>query len=614
MATAFPPPKTPSEAQADAWVQRGFAHHQAVDSPAAEQAYRQALQVFPRHAVALQLLGLLLRRQGDLVQAEALMRQSLQVQPGQAHVWNNLGNLLLSVGRAAEAEAAFDQALALQPSYADAHYNRARALHQQARLPCAAAAVRAALAHSPQPTAAMLQLQAQIEGDQGRLKEALITVDRALQLAPDKPALLHNRATLLQRSHRHTEALHTHERALALGLDAADAHYNHGNTLQSVGQLEAAAAAYRRALAREPQHRLALLDLARLRWRQGDPDFEGELLQTAADHPASAVAPGVHANLLWRAERYADAQSAYAQALSRAPHEAAFHDGLGRCLVRLGQIEEGLAAQARAVLLAPLNPDLRTSLASSLLMARRPDAAEREAQVALSMQAEDQYAWSLLGLAWRVMGDAREAWLNDCERLVQVHDLPPPPGFDSMQTFCEQLTQELSALHHDRRAPVDQTLRNGTQTLGDIFEQQHPLVDALKRRISEAVGRYIKGLPQDMEHPFLRRRQSSWRYADSWSSRLGSGGFHTNHVHPHGWISSACYVAVPPAVVDGEQRAGWLQLGQPDIDVGLEQAARRFIQPQVGRLVLFPSMCWHGTTPFTDQQARLSIAFDVMPT
>lgn len=605
--------RTPAEAQADAWVQRGFTQHHAADSRLAEQAYLQALQVCPRHAAALQLLGLLKRRQGDVVQAESLMRQSLQVQAAQPHVWNNLGNLLLSVGRSAEAEGCFDQALALTPSYADAHYNRARALHVQGRLPQAAAAVQAARAHVPQATAAMLQLQAQIEGDQGQLKEALVTVDQALQLAPDKPALLHNRATLLQRCHRHTEALQAHERALALGLDAADAHYNHGNTLQSVGQLDSAAAAYRRALAREPQHRLALYDLARLRWRQGDPDFEAELIQAAAANPASPVAPGVRASLLWRAERYGDARAAYAQALALAPQDPAFHDGLGRCLVRLGEVEAGLAAQGRAVALSPQDADLRTSLASSLLIARRPQAAEQEAQVALQLRPDDQYAWALVGLAWRLLGDPREAWLNHYGGLVRALDLPAPEGFATMPDFCAQLAQELSGLHLDRQAPVDQTLRQGTQTLGDIFEQQHSLVDALKRRISEAIDAYVADLPDDPQHPFLQRRRSAWRFADSWSSRLSSGGFHTNHVHPHGWLSSAFYVALPPAVAAGTAGAGWLQFGQPDIDVGLVEPPRLCLQPQVGRLVLFPSMCWHGTLPFTDTCPRLTIAFDVVP-
>jgi len=98
-----------------------------------------------------------------------------------------------------------------------------------------------------------------------------------LSVAPDHLGLLHNRAVLLQRGHRHAEALALHDRAAALGLDAADAHYNRGNTLQSLGRHEEALQAYLAALARDGGHLLAHFDLARLRWRLGDENFDADI-------------------------------------------------------------------------------------------------------------------------------------------------------------------------------------------------------------------------------------------------------------------------------------------------------------------------------------------------
>ncbi|HEX7465481.1 MAG TPA: putative 2OG-Fe(II) oxygenase, partial [Usitatibacter sp.] len=51
--------------------------------------------------------------------------------------------------------------------------------------------------------------------------------------------------------------------------------------------------------------------------------------------------------------------------------------------------------------------------------------------------------------------------------------------------------------------------------------------------LSSAVGRYIAGAAA---RPFA--------ISGAWSVRLRSGGFHTAHVHPEGWISSACYIAL----------------------------------------------------------------------
>ena len=599
--------------QADALVRQGFKGHNFSDGGVAEAAYRQALALQPDHATALQLLGLLARRRGQPAEAESLFRRSLASDPAQPHVLNNLGNLLAAEGRADDALQVLDRALSLHPTYADAQYNRARVLQGLGRLADAEQAAHEALKCAPAPTAALLQLRGQIEADLGQVAAAMDTVDQALKLAPDKPALLHNRATLLQRTHQPAQALDLLDRALSLGLDAADAHYNRGSTLQSLGRFDEAAAAYRRALQRQPGHALALYDLARLRWRRGEADFDAELIEAAAADPASAQACGMRAQMLWRAERYADAAAVFEQALARAPGAAPWLDGLGRCLVRLGQHARGLQAHERAIAAQGAQSDLRVNWASSLLIAGQSAAAAEQAQAAIALAPLDQQAWALLGTAWRLLGDPRAVWLHDAVRLVSVVDLAPPAGFESMAAFNAALAQELAGLHLDLAAPVDQTLRRGTQTLGKLFEQGHVLVDALKQRISEAVAQYIAALPAESAHPFLSRRAAGWRFSDSWSSRLYSGGFHTNHVHPHGWISSAYYVAVPPAVKPGAPGQGWLQFGQPDFDVEQGLLPKHQVHPVPGRLVLFPSMMWHGTTPFEDEQFRLTIAFDVMP-
>ncbi len=587
------------------------------DFSGAQAAYEAALHQEPEHPAALQLLGLLARKRGEPALAQTLMRRSLQFKPDQPHVWNNLGNLLLSQGQSAEAVACFDHALAQQERYIEAHYNRARALHalaqpQQALL-ALERAQQCALAQNGQANANVLQLKSQLQSDLGDLSAALNTVDAALAAAPNKPALLHNRGTLLQRLNRYDEALEMHSRAQAQGLDVADAHYNLGNTLQSLGRQDEAVAAYRKALFRQADHPLALLDLARLRWRMGHPDFDSELRLAVYAHPTGAHAAAVHAHLLWRAERYADAAQAYDLARKREPQVAQHHDGWARCQARLGCFDASLAAHSQALRLSPSDRELLCNHAASALLAGDAQLALRQTQAALGIHRFDPYAWALRGLAWRMLGDVQEAWLNDVHRLVRVFDLQPPAGCERMADFNRALSQELSALHVDQVAPVDQTLRRGTQTHGNIFEQGHPQVDALKVLVSTYLNHYIRNLPEDATHPFLGQNTGLWRFADSWSSRLQSGGFHTNHVHPHGWISAVYYVSVPDTVRDARSGEGWLQFGQPDMDLGQASTVQLQVQPVSGRLVLFPSMFWHGTKAFADPVHRLTLAFDVVP-
>ena len=50
-------------------------------------------------------------------------------------------------------------------------------------------------------------------------------------------------------------------------------------------------------------------------------------------------------------------------------------------------------------------------------------------------------------------------------------------------------------------------------------------------------------MKDDPAHPLFRRRSREFQYAGAWSTKLNDCGFHTNHFHPEGWISSAYYVS-----------------------------------------------------------------------
>jgi hypothetical protein len=128
-------------------------------------------------------------------------------------------------------------------------------------------------------------------------------------------------------------------------------------------------------------------------------------------------------------------------------------------------------------------------------------------------------------------------------------------------------------------------------------------VDAPIRAYMAAVGRG--------GDPLRRRNTGDYRLDGMWSVRLRPGGFHVDHVHNRGWLSSACYVSLPRSVAN--DREGWLKFGEPGIATEPRLEAEMFQRPAPGRLVLFPSYMWHGTVPFSGDEPRLSIAFDIIP-
>ena len=94
--------------------------------------------------------------------------------------------------------------------------------------------------------------------------------------------------------------------------------------------------------------------------------------------------------------------------------------------------------------------------------------------------------------------------------------------------------------------------------------------------------------------------------------RLKPGGFHVNHVHDKGWISSAYYVELPPETTQGASQEGWIKFGEPPWALD-GCGPEKVVQPRVGMLVLFPSYMLHGTIPFAHGPERLTAAFDVVP-
>jgi hypothetical protein len=216
--------------------------------------------------------------------------------------------------------------------------------------------------------------------------------------------------------------------------------------------------------------------------------------------------------------------------------------------------------------------------------------------------------WAYAATAWRLADDPRSEWLESDSRLVGVTNLSENlPSLD-------RLAETLRALHRAKGEYLDQSVRGGTQTDGPLFCRIDPVIRTVRAAVVKAVEDYVARLPDpDPRHPTLRgRRDRRIRFSGSWSVRLRSGGRHSNHVHPQGWLSSALYIALPERMAGEADDAGWLTLGQPDDQLRMSLERRRKIESKPGRLVLFPSWMWHGTVPFAEGE-RLTIAFDVRP-
>ncbi|GER01067.1 hypothetical protein JCM17845_16900 [Iodidimonas gelatinilytica] len=583
----------------------------------AQALLEQLLQKMPNQPDALQLMGLVKRGQGDQKAAISCFEGSLAANPKQAHVQNNLGNAQAALGQGEKAIASYRKAIALQPDYADARLNLALALLDTHAAHEARTLLEDTVTLAPNNPRMWSAFGRALRACD-RTEEAIVAFKRALSVKADYVPALHNLAVAYTVLDRPQEALALLDRCTVMQPAQAMVHYNRGNALYELDRVEEAIAAYERCISLMPDYLEGHDTLNKLLWQHGLTDRYLASYAWAVSQVPSTVGLWVDwADKLMLAGRVPEAQTVLTTALKQGLDAAVIHHRLGRVLCALGQGEQGCVSYQKALSgsdAAFHQRDVHMDLARHLIEQAEYDAALEEAAAVLTVNSYDQEAIAYQAVAWQQMGDRRAAELLDFERLVKSYKLDAPEGFESIEAFNKSLLSVLADLHKAKQHPAEQTLRGGSQTMGSLFAKDLPEIKAIKAQIEKAVMRYIADMPDDSDHVLFRRKTEAFRFSGSWSVRLCNHGFHVNHVHSQGWISSCYYVDLPDAVdQDEEAQQGWIKFGETSMNLGERERIGRVVRPQSGLLVLFPSYMYHGTIPFEDDTPRTTIAFDVVP-
>ncbi|MDE2317051.1 MAG: hypothetical protein KGK06_11650, partial [Xanthomonadaceae bacterium] len=287
-------------------------------------------------------------------------------------------------------------------------------------------------------------------------------------------------------------------------------------------------------------------------------------------------------------------------------------------LVRAGlaalDVDPALARDlaGRALARAP-TPAASNLLAAALLGTGEAEQALAECEALLADAPDDQYLIALQTTAWRLLGDARHDAYCNYAQLVKPYRLQTPDGWSRLDDFLADLKRSLEKLHDPQGHPLlFQSLRHGTETTADLARHDDPVIRALFAAFDAPIRDYLAHIGHG-DDALRRRNRGHYRFNGSWSVRLRDAGFHASHVHPRGWISSACYIDLPDGMAEADTPDGCLAFGEPGIVTTPHLPAQHSVRPAAGTLVLFPSYAWHGTVPFHGDRARLTVAFDAVP-
>jgi tetratricopeptide (TPR) repeat protein len=563
-----------------------------------------------RNAEAWLLMARARGRIGDLAGAEAALKRSLAIDKRSAEARVALAELYAETGRPAEAEVEFRSVLARDRFCAAAATGLARRLLDR-RKPQEAAQALAPVAASRSADSTLLQMFSEALKASGRIDEAVAAAERAAGAAPFSPIAWHNLAAALGDAERNQEAEAAARRALAQGLDAPETFLVLGRALVGQGRYGEAEEAFRQATLRRPDYEEAHRELAAIVWLRTESleAASADLDRALAAGPALQGLAVVKAKLL---DHAGDAAGAYAllAGYAAAPEAqplllAAAAQAALRC-----DAASAVKLAGRALDPVPDDPRLLAVLVEAQLSAGLADEAEATAVRLLQQAPNDQRAIALQAVAWRLTDDPRYHELYDYGAFVKPWRLDTPEGWSDLDDYLQDLTAALEQLHGPWAHPVGQSLRGGSQTSQSLRRSDDPAIRAFFQAIDGPIRRHMSTLGKGAD-PLRRRNRGRYRVSGVWSVRLRGGGFHVDHVHPEGWLSSACYIALPAAIARG--REGWIRFGQPGVVTPRPLPAEHFVKPEVGEVVLFPSYMWHGTVPFEDEGRRLTIAFDLIP-
>lgn len=418
----------------------------------------------------------------------------------------------------------------------------------------------------------------------GQLAQALRACLEILARQPQRADVSSFAGMIALRLGQHAQAAELYRTTVGLRPHYAEAHYNLGNALRQAGDLEGAAAAYGRAVALKPE-----------------------------------LGPGHH-NLgyaLHALGRREEAADAYRRAAALMPESAETQRSLGNVLRELGRAAESVDAYRRALALRA-----EWSSHRDLVMALLEHGDMRGVIAAcdewLRTSPADTQALAIKCAALNETGD-REALraLLDFERFVYVTQVEAPSGYATLADFNRALAQHVLT-HPTLKVPPedDPTYHHPALSITEelLVEPKGPMA-ALERLIHDAIEAYRREVFAGPAHVLVEHWPRRWRLA-SWSAVLAGQGNLVPHVHLDGYLGGVYYVEVPEVVRarDDARHPGWFELGRPPPDLGFEAQPEVYaIQPEEGRMILFPAYFYHGTVPFESGQRRISIAFDVVP-
>lgn len=570
---------------------------------------------YPRQSDLWHLAAIAYKSDNQLDLSIKHYKMSLDINNKQPQVYNNLANVYKQLKNFDLAEKNYEMAVDLDSKYIDAWKNLGLLYFNENKFEKAQVAFSRVIDLDNKEISALTSL-GNIYKAQDEYLLSIKYYKMALVINPNYVNALHNLGLVYKLNEQLDLALACFKKAKYIAPEIAEIDYNEANTYFEQGHYPEAEQGYWNSLNKAPDNIEVHQTLNEFYWQTGRKVDFGRSFKLAIEHlPSNINLRHAFAESLLSSGNIAQAQQVLNAALAINETPALLHLK-GKLAVSDNELSMGILA-VEASLKQLYDLDVALDLIELLIIDYQYDKALKYIGQAELIAPLNQLLIAYKSVCWRLTQNEKYHWLNDYQAYIKTYEIPVPNGYSSRESFLLEVQDVLLSMHKTQHEPLKQTLRHGTQTPGRLFYKPLPQIVALKTSFELITREYIHSLPNDLSHPLLSRKSQKLSFAGSWSVKLKPNGFHVNHVHPKGWLSSCFYINVPDFLSHKQPstHAGAIKFGESSMGLGERESIGRIIAPNAGTVVIFPSYVWHGTFPFhgADKDFRLTAPCDITP-
>ena len=320
---------------------------------------KEPLAVIADPANATIQVAIAFHQQGKLDQAEEICRQLLEVEPRSADVLHLLGVIAHQTGHNQRAVEMFDLAIEIDQYGLGNHYNKGVALQELKQFERSVASYSTAISLNPEFAEAYSNRGIALQ-ELKQFDSAVASYDKAISLKPDYVEAYSNRGIALQELKQFDAAVASYDKAISLNPEFGEAYYNRGNALQELKQFDFAVANYDEAIALKPGYVEAYsnrgISLQELSQCEAAVASYDKAIALNPDYAKAHSNRGISMHAL---KQFHLAVASYDKAIALRPDYAEAYYNRGNALQELKQFDAAVASYDKAF---DLNPSLDTLL------------------------------------------------------------------------------------------------------------------------------------------------------------------------------------------------------------------------------------------------------------